>query len=908
MSSRISFPASITILVVALFVAGRVDAQSGRRRTRYPQSEEPASPPPSIKVPLTTSVVKQAQHGDVSRFILQNGMTVLVNEVHAYPIAASVAYIKSTFTGSNDLMAARVLQQLMLRGGTSTNPGPALSTEIEGGGGTLDADSTAGGSYFIARVPSGQIKQAVSLQADLIQNPAMTPSMLGPALDAVKARESSYCESPALYAGNRASAMSLGLDTAAPPDQISVESLRALYADRYKPQNLVLVITGDVSTFDVVVQIEQLYAQFGVPPPGPAPEPNSQDESKTSPSTAPQPAPTASTSPSRETANATQIDSDAEPSRQTPILGGPSVSYSETRGGIHQTIVTTAYRTPGLSSPDWAAVQVLADLMGRGPGSRLVTRLVTEQAAARAVTSHYSVMPDAGVLTIQMWLAPDLIDKAEAELFKAVDRVILEPPGAADLAEAKGLAEKAFYDRVSTYDDRALFFAIATAGGRPAMILPEYVDLIRAVTPADVQRVARQYLALQNTSVLEYEPGSAAPRNFDQPAYARTVEAWAPGLEQSPPKTTTVKPPPAKLLPEADAVALSSPQSIQPFPVKDFSTLNGPRAYVREDHSLPVVTIAFLFQGGRLTENASNSGITELMLRTMLSGTKRQNSSLLASKLDELGAEVEIINEPDYFGFLIKALSANAEKTLKVMRDVVEEPALTDPDVETARKQQIGAIIESRDDGPERAIDLLLGTIYPGNSYSMPRHGTEQSVGALKADQVRDWHEKTIKIQYPLVIVVGDTQGSELISEEIAGGFSRRTLAKSIEALVPRQPRAGQKVEQTSCPRTLLGVAFPGPKTNSPDLPAMEVAASAFRLSSIEKTGAFGGNSPRLEPMLAAGAVYSLAMIKSEDLPAVLSGFVSLARGLADKGMTETDMKTARARAVATRTALLYSQ
>ena len=98
-----------------------------------------------------------------------------------------------------------------------------------------------------------------------------------------------------------------------------------------------------------------------------------------------------------------------------------------------------------------------------------------------------------------------------------------------------------------------------------------------------------------------------------------------------------------------------------PLPVRDFSTLNGPKAFVREDASQPVVAVGFFFPSGRAAETSGSRGITELTLRAMLRGSKGFPGDALLFGIERFGGHVRIVNEPDFFGFVVEMLSRNAE-------------------------------------------------------------------------------------------------------------------------------------------------------------------------------------------------------------------------------------------------------
>src|SRR5207244_4434801 len=104
------------ILAVTLLVAVAMP-QSGRGRPKVPQPSSTTSTPINVSVPATTVVIKQEQAGTTSRFILHNGMTVVINEQHATPIVASVATFKAgPLVNWETDVAEALIERLILKG------------------------------------------------------------------------------------------------------------------------------------------------------------------------------------------------------------------------------------------------------------------------------------------------------------------------------------------------------------------------------------------------------------------------------------------------------------------------------------------------------------------------------------------------------------------------------------------------------------------------------------------------------------------------------------------------------------------------------------------------------------------------------------------------------------------------
>jgi zinc protease len=697
---------------------------------------------------------------------------------------------------------------------------------------------------------------------------------------------------------------------------ITREQIADFHRTHYRPNNLIITVAGDISTFSTLVEIQQRYGEFGVRR---APVQPEADSTKTAlKSHPPEPKP----SPTRTPATPAQ-PAPKPPGEATAVTAGEELKlrYSATRGDLTQSVVSVGFQVPGADSAEWPALEVLSAIIGQGRGSRLARSLLDGQPSLSLARSQYLKFKEGGLLSAQMWVDPASIDKAESMLFKELDRLRREQAAPAELARAQNLLETQFIHRNATYLGRAMAIAQAEALGASYRSAVDYRNRIRSVKAEDVQRAAAKYLTTASASVHEYEPQSASPRSFDPERYAATVEAWAPSFSH-PVASTDVRQPdapsaetaPATQGSERSAAEQANFESIEPLAVRDFSTLNGPRAFVREDHSLPLVTIAVLFQGGRVIEDEKTSGTTGLMLRSMLYGTARLTAPRFADQLEQLGAEVQVVNEPDFFGLLVSTPSRNADRVLHLVRDVIEEPAFRDEDISRARVSQIGMIRSARDSRSERSNELFLQTLYPGHPYSLPPHGREDVLAKANAEQVRGWHERTIKRQVPLAIIVGDTDGSALISGQIAEGFRRRDLDRTIQLRVPQPGKPGERAEQRLSALSASVVGLPGPKGDSPDLAVLEMIESVLnrpggRLLSQSKEKPNFAYYARMDhqALLASGSIF-FALVTSADnearARALLAGEIDR---VAKAGVTAEQLSTGVAASTLSRIAKMQS-
>jgi zinc protease len=681
-----------------------------------------------------------------------------------------------------------------------------------------------------------------------------------------------------------------------------------------------------VSTFNTLVEIQQLYGDFGVKPPKPAEDKvKGQQGGKARPAAA---HPTAPSIDSRQQTTSPDAAALEKPAMIKPwgTSEQPKLRYAADRADISQSIVSVGFHVPGAESKDWPAIEVLSAVAGQGRASRFARSIVDGLMTANRIESKYLALTGAGLLAVQMSLAKDSregfsIDKAESALFKELDRLRRELPTEGEMARAKTLLEKRSVDEAAHYLGRALAQARAEAAGVGFRAALDYRARIRSVSAEDVQRAAARYLTLSNTSIQEYEPLSAAERTFDADTFATTATAWAPGFAQ-PVEAASVRAADANSSVAPVAQGSDRPperqamlESNQPLPIKDFSTLNGPKAFVREDHSQQTVTVAILFQGGRLIEDAAVSGTTELMLRSILYGTPRRTASQVTHELEQLGAEVRIVVEPDFFGLILSALSRNADRALKLLRDMIEEPAFRDDDIGRARLAQLASIRDSRDSSVARSRELLLQAIFAGHSYSLPPHGREEVVAALTSEKLLDWHSRAVKRQLPLAIIVGDTDGSALVSSQIAEGFKRREVDAAIQVRTPQPGAAGEKTEARRADQTAIAIGTAGPKAPSGDLTTVNLIEAAMngeggRLlrglrdgPNVVSTAALGP-----EAMFVGGVIAAFTATSPENEQRARAGVLAEFERLSRAGLPDSELASARALATTSRIALLQGQ
>lgn len=890
-------------------------------------------PPTTVLgIPEGGKAIRQELDNLTSRVDLRNGLTVLSRERHSAPLVAVNVTIKAGILTEPDEMAgiARLTQKAILRG-TATRNGAAIEREVARLGGQLTSQVGYDQTTFTVIAAAESYAAVVELLADVILHPAFKDDDIKKAAAEVlleskqaqdqvetAAMEKLLAAAFTTHRLKRGSAVSESFLASATPAQV-----QAFYQAHYRPANAIVTVLGDVFTLNAIGQVQLRFGDFktvasaqpaggaGSRESGVGNSQASKSQTAAKPSATAKPAttvqkPTSGTQPNSTAATAAASSPTSQLAEdQSAIRNSQSASiastleeaaqdklrYGNARADISQSWVTFGYRTPGFKTDkeglkEMAVLEVLAAVLGLGDGSRLSQGLrdglaSRDKLSVASFTSFsYQKLtgfgPGFGMLVGQIRVEPERIDRAEAEYFREIERFRRELISEGELQRAKFLLEKLHFDSMASFEQDAELLAAYQARFGDWKTFDARLARLRAVTAQEVQQAAAKYLTISALTVAEYEPRTAIARTFTPEKFAELVATFAPAAVQ-PINAADVKPALAlkTFAQGAERNQVSEGQNVViasiPLPIRDYSVLRGSRAYVREDKSLPLISISVLFQGGRLIEDPSTSGTTELMLRAMARSTTTRKSDLIALELESYGGQLRVVNEADFFGFTLDVLSRNAENAVKLLLEIVETPYFGKEEVAREKTILLADQLNSRDDNAARADELLRASLYPGHPYGLPRFGLAEVVRGLGEEKLEEWHNKTIKRQYPLLMIVGDTDGSALVSRIFSEGLKRGDLDKTLKVNLP--PLAGSGQERTE-PRGRalatqavgfrLGAASPPQQANQPD--------DFFTMTMLATLASTGKLSEKLRMEL--GLVNSLAIQYTPRLAS--SGFNTL--------------------------------
>jgi len=657
---------------------------------------------------------------DVTRTLLDTGMVVLIKERHSAPVVAINTWVNTGYLNEPDSLTgiSHLLEHMFFKGTKKREVGQ-LREETKKLGGYLNAGTIYEYTHYYTVLPSRFVQQGLELQSDALWNSVIDSVELRKEKKVVIEEIKRKLDNPDALAWERL--MELAFDhhpvrrwRMGTPQQVeswSRDQLEDYFKDFYRPDNIILAIVGDINTKEVLEQVKRYYGNVKM--------------EKTEKPQVPQ-----------------------EPVQK-------KLKYTQMKGDITQTYLKIGFHIPGKLDTDFFALEVLAHILGHGRSSCLSQSLVERKKLVSSIKSEAFALKDLGFFLIEAELEAKDLEKAQIETFREIERIKTQKVSESELAKVKNVIKFSYLSSIETA--RGVSDNLASFESYGDYRLGEqYLKNVDKVTEEDVKEVASKYLVLKNASILEYRPDS----EFDEKmTAARITKAIAEGLEK---KLEGVQKIETGLGKSQESKASSHTSGLVESAAKRDVLSCGVSLITRENHSLPLISLGIYFKGGRAYESLENCGITRLTLAGSLKGTKNRSGAEIFNSLEMLGASVQTEVEADYFGYLVKLLSANLEPALNTITDVIKNPVFDPEELEKEKRILLAKIEKDKDNMRNYPVRLFYRATFPNHPYGLNSLGEEGAVKNLDQSLVSQWHSKHFSANNMTVVAVGDFDPRDL--------------------------------------------------------------------------------------------------------------------------------------------------
>ena len=709
-----------------------------------------------------------------TKFVLPNGLTLLVHEDHKTPIVSVNTWYhvgsKNETPGRTGF--AHLFEHLMFSGSENFNETYLQAMERIGATGMNGTTSNDRTNYF-QNVPTSMLDYTLFAESDRMGHflGVLDQKKLDLQRGVVQNEKRQHETAPygvaeellvknTYPAGHPYSWTVIGsmqdLDAAAMKD------VQDWFKTNYGPNNVTLVIAGDVTPEVARQKVEKYYGDI---PPGPP------------------------------LARA-----------QAWVAKRTGTHRSEVQDRVPQARLYRVWNVPQYGTKEDALLDLAAQVLGGGKASRLYKRLVYRDQSATSANASNDSNEIAGQFDFTLTAKPGAdLKRVEQAADEELRGFLRSGPTDAELRLAKTRILGNYVrivERIGGFGGKSdLLAQCQTFTGRPDCY-KEHLQWVRDATPAAVKQAAIDWLS-DGDFILEVHP------------YPTDLKAGA--------KVDRSKLP-----------ALGQPEKLDLPPLQRTTLSNGLKVALAERHNAPVVNFSLLVKSGFSADSADLPGVASFTQRMLDEGTPTRDSLRIGEELEALGANLSGAASLDWLSVNLNVLKATMGEGLAIYADLILHPAFPQKEFERLQKDRVATIQREKVTPTSMALRVVPGLIYgAGHPYAMPLTGTgtEASVRRMTRGDLVKFHETWFKPNNATLLVVGDTTLAEIKPrlEALFAGWKPGPVPKQVvpQAKLPEKTVV-YLIDRPGALQSVIVGAQLAPPRNDPDAVAIQLVNDVF--------------------------------------------------------------------------------
>jgi len=719
---------------------------------------------------LATGALAQTKDIDIpfQKFVLDNGLTVIVHEDHKAPIVAINTWYhvgsKNEKLGKTGF--AHLFEHLMF-GGSEHSPGRYIDAMEKIGATDLNGTTNNDRTNYFENVPTSALDYTLWMESDRMG------FLLGSLDQKTLDLQRGVVQNEKRQGENQPYSVAFQLITQntypvghpyswtvigdmGDLNAASMDDVKEWFRTYYGPSNVTIVLAGDI---DLKTAKEKVEKYFGNIPPGP---PVAHQEAWVA----------------KMTGTHKQIVQDRVP----------------------QARIYKVWNVPQYGSADADYLDLASDVLSSGKSSRFYKRLVYDDQIATNANASVATNEIAGQFRIQATAKPGgNLAQVEKELDEELAKFLKDGPTAEELARAKAQHEASFVrgiERIGGFGGKSDRLAQSqTYLGSPDAYKIS-IKRIQDATPEEVKAAAIRWLS-DGEYALEVQP--FPPFKADATGADRT-------------KAPEIGTPPELKLPKLQRTTLS----------------NGLKVILAERHEVPLVTFWLDADAGYAADQSASPGTASMVMALLNGGTKTRSALQISDEQALLGAQIGAFSNLDMSIVRLSALKSKLDASLELYADIILNPTFPEEDFRRQQSLQKAGIQREKTTPVQMGLRVFPALIYgPGHAYGNPATGTgtTASVEKMTREDMVKFHETWFKPNHAALVIAGDTTLGEVtpkLEKLFAGWKPGQTPQKTIPKVKLPDKSVVYLIDKPGALQSILIVGNIAPPKANPDEIAIE--------------------------------------------------------------------------------------
>jgi zinc protease len=797
----------------------------------------------------------------ITEYQLDNGMKALLfPDQTKQNITVNITYlVGSANENYGETGMAHLLEHMLFKGSPKH---PNLRVEMENRGARWNASTFLDRTNYFEILPASaeNLQYALEMEADRMVNSNISKKDLDSEMTVVRNEFEAGENDPfsvlmermleTAYLWHSYGRPTIG--SRADIENVPIEKLQAFYKMYYQPDNAVLLIAG---RFDEAKALEWIKQYFEAIP-----------------------------KPQRKLPTFYTKEPTQDGERDVTLRRVGDVQYA----GV-------VYHVPAGSDPDFAAIDILTEILTDSPSGRIYKALVESKKASSVFGFPFQLKQPGIFLAAAEVRKESQLKPAEDGLLETIEGVGNNAPTDEEVNRARTSLLKNIDLSLNAADRVGLEMSEWIAMGDWRLFFL-HRDRLKKVTPQDVQKVAKAYFKPSNRTVGLFIP-DMKPDRADIP--------------NPPDVTAMLKDYKGETAVQAGEAFDPSPQNIESRTTR-IDLPNGSKvALLPKKTRGSSVVAALVFRYGDLESLKNMSQVAGFTGSMLMRGTKKHTRQQIQDEFDRLKARVSISGGTTRAVGSLETIRENLTPVLQLVAEILTEPSFPEKEFELLKEEELASIEQLRTEPQTLAqlgLDRHLNDFPPGDPrYVMTLDEEAAAVKAVTLDQVKKFYADFYGGSNGQIAIVGDFDKDEMqkLLTSLFDDWKSPKPFSRIPEVYQDIPPVDESIDVPDKPNSMFMAGMNlNMRDDDPDYPAVyfanymlgDASNSRFHERIREKEGlSYGvGSFINASPFDKAGTFGGYAIQAPENITKVENAFKEEIAKAAKEGFTDEEMKTSK--------------
>lgn len=258
--------------------------------------------------------------------------------------------------------------------------------------------------------------------------------------------------------------------------------------------------------------------------------------------------------------------------------------------------------------------------------------------------------------------------------------------------------------------------------------------------------------------------------------------------------------------------------------VEQIESQKGVKAWLVEEHSVPLIALRFAFGGGAAQDQLGKEGLASMVSALLMEGAGDLSGAAFKERLSLLGARLSTSSGREAINGGLETLTGRLNPSAELLRLMLVAPRFAPADFDRVKAQRLTDLAVAANEPTRIALERWYAEAFPENLYGRPIDGEAKSIVRLTSEDLKDFHRRVFARDSLKAVIVGDIDRRTAVEmlDTIFGELPDKAQLTAVAKVEPRSAQ-GPIVIERDFPLATAVFGLASLPVDHPDYPALQV-------------------------------------------------------------------------------------